>query len=121
MEKPYKSVHNRDIVHERGFTNARLHRKDIYSAISGNEISGSHALAKGSYKERTLQFLNMFPYVPVEGNVPSKAWLELELNFVRNSDTACKNICVVFSSIRCKKILKQHENWLCGVVVRVSG
>jgi hypothetical protein len=56
MEKPYQSVPNRDIVHERGLTNAYLHRKDIYSAISGNEISGSHALATGSYKERMLQF-----------------------------------------------------------------
>jgi hypothetical protein len=65
METPYKSVPNRDIVHKRGFTNARLYRKDIYSAISGNEISRSHALAKGSYKERMLQFLNMFSYFPV--------------------------------------------------------
>jgi hypothetical protein len=32
----------------------------------------------------------MFPYVPVEGNVLSKAWLESELNFVRNIDTPLK-------------------------------
>jgi hypothetical protein len=54
MEKPYQSVPNSDIVHERELTNASLHRRDIYSAILGNVISGSHALAKGSYKERML-------------------------------------------------------------------
>jgi hypothetical protein len=81
MEKPYQSVPNRDIVHERGVTNACLHRKDTYSAISGNEIPGTHALGRENSKERMLQLLNMFPYVPVEGNVLSNAWLESELFF----------------------------------------
>jgi hypothetical protein len=81
MEKPYQSVPNRDIVHERGVTNACLHRKDTYSAISGNEIPGTHALERGNSKERMLQFLNICPYVPVEGNVLSNAWLESESCF----------------------------------------
>jgi hypothetical protein len=50
-----------------------------------------------------LQFLNMFPYVTVEGNALSEAWLESEFNFVRNSDTACKDVCIVFSSMHYNK------------------
>jgi hypothetical protein len=82
-------------------TNTCLRRKNIYSAISGNEISGSHALEKGSCKERMLQFLQMNPYVPVEGKMLSKTWLEEELNFVRKSEPACNGVCVAFSSTNC--------------------
>jgi hypothetical protein len=53
----------------------------------------------------------MFPYVSIEGNVLSIAWLDSELNFVRNSDTAYKDVCVVFSSIHCKEMLTELENW----------